>query len=224
MKSEQIEKLVSALVKFQSEVDPIRKESENPYFKSKYADLAGCIAATKDKLAANGLAVIQTTRLEGGLNVLRTLLLHTSGQFIVGEYYLNPIKNDPQSMGSALTYARRYCYMAILGLAPEDDDGAMASGTSHAPQHREAIVKPIDTSKPAQSPGDYVIAFGFLKGKKIKELTAQEMQRTLDYAEGLDKPYPAAAEFLKNARAFKSSVVGQPGKGHAPSPGPSNYE
>lgn len=196
-KSDSIANLIKALCKFHSEVDPIKKDADNPYFKSKYADLAGCIETTKIPLASNGLAVSQVTRVrEDGQILLVTLLMHISGEYLYGEYLLTPIKTDPQSMGGAMTYARRYNYLAILGLAPEDDDGAVASGTVKREAHKEPVVV-------LTNPGEYVITFGqFYKGKKIKDLPAFTLKKQIDYVLGLSDPYPAALEFLKNAQAF----------------------
>lgn len=195
--SESIKELIVALCKFQSEVKPVIKDAQNPFFKSKYADLAGCIEATKGTLAANGLAVIHTTHFENGVTILVTLLLHISGQYIRGDYLVSPLKNDPQSMGSAMTYARRYTYLGILGIAPEDDDGARASGT---------ISK--ETALVLDTPGEYVITFGqHYKGKKIKDLPVPTLQKQMDYVEGLQNPYPAASEFLKNAKAYLTDLA-----------------
>jgi hypothetical protein len=120
--------VASALSKAQAAFKPAIKDAANPFFKSKYVDLAGAIDASREALAANGLAVIQTTEvLDNGTTVLRTTLAHSSGEWIASVYPVVPVKADPQGMGSALTYARRYCLMAIIGLAAEDDDGNQAS-------------------------------------------------------------------------------------------------
>lgn len=146
IKSDMLDKLAPALVKFQGEAEPILKDMANPFFKSRYADLAGCIGATKNLLAANGLAVSQPTRVEGSNIIIVTVLLHSSGQFIAGEYLLTPVKNDPQTMGGAMTYGRRYSYLAAIGLAPEDDDGALASGTTK--DRNESLTNQLKASAP----------------------------------------------------------------------------
>ena len=128
MQSEQINDLVAALSKAQGQLDNAKKGIENSFFKSKYADLAECINAAKKVLAENGLAIIQTTEInESGGVVLVTMLSHSTGQWIKGYYPIAPTKGDPQAYGSAMTYARRYAYCAIIGLASEDDDGNAAS-------------------------------------------------------------------------------------------------
>jgi len=223
IKSDTIEKLVASLVKFQSEVEPVKKDMDNPFFKSKYADLSGCIEAAKKALAANGLAVLQPTRIDNGHIIVETMLCHSSGQFIAGEYLLNPVKNDPQSMGSAMTYGRRYAYLAILGLAPEDDDAALASGTvkrdnteltnqfrSAAPRVAAAPVPQMSDIPPPQDidataaiesdPGEFVIRHnGYNKGKRIRDVTTKNLEKDIQFWSG--KP-SADLEFIHNATTF----------------------
>lgn len=119
--------LAAALAKAQASFKPAIKDAANPFFKSKYVDLAGAIEACRDALSANGLAVVQATDA-GEKMTLHTTLLHSSGEWIGSSYPVNPQKNDPQGIGSALTYARRYSLMALIGLAAEDDDGEAAHG------------------------------------------------------------------------------------------------
>lgn len=120
--------LIAALIAAKKHFRPAVKGKENPHFKSKYADLAEVIDATQEALAESGLLVLQPTDVdEQGRTLLVTKLLHTSGEQEVGRYLLNPAKQDPQGYAAALTYARRHCYMAMIGIAPEDDDGNTAS-------------------------------------------------------------------------------------------------
>lgn len=133
-----IAKLTDALSKAQGAFDHAKKDVANEFFKSKYADLASVIDAAKKPLADNGLAVIQTTEIEGDAIVLVTLLSHSSGEWIKGRYPVKPVKNDPQGLGSALTYARRYAFSAITGIASEDDDGNAASGKVKEPRFKTA--------------------------------------------------------------------------------------
>lgn len=128
-KSERIENLAASLIGFQAEVEGVRKTSENPFFHSKYADLAECWETIRMPLTSNGLCVVQSTDIDesGGL-ILETMLIHTSGEYIGGRLRMNPEKpNSPQAMGSCVTYARRYGLMSLLGLSPTDDDGNAAS-------------------------------------------------------------------------------------------------
>ncbi|HET6206950.1 MAG TPA: ERF family protein [Terracidiphilus sp.] len=127
--SEQIHELAAALAKAQSQLKKALKDSTNPHFRSKYADLTAVHDACREALAANGLAVAQVPQASTpGVVCLETMLLHSSGQWLSGEMVLQPVKNDPQGYGSALTYARRYSLAAMVGVSTEDDDAESASG------------------------------------------------------------------------------------------------
>lgn len=138
--SEDIKDLATALAKAQGEMKNAPLNKVNPHFKSKYADLAGIRDATAPILAKNGLTITQfTTVTEDGL-VLTTRLLHTSGQWMEGEYPLPLDVSKPQQMGSALTYARRYSWSSVCGIsADEDDDGnAAQAGNNNGSQQKKA--------------------------------------------------------------------------------------
>ena len=125
MQSTEINELAAALAKAQGEFSAVPKGSVNPFFKSKYADLSDVIRSAGPVLTAHGLAVSQFISED---DTLTTYLIHESGQFIAHRANLHLVKDDPQSAGSATTYARRYGYMSCLGLvADEDDDGNRAS-------------------------------------------------------------------------------------------------
>jgi hypothetical protein len=126
--SESIKELAAALAAAQATMSGAKKDSANPFFKSKYADLASCWEAARSALPAQGLCVIQTTRAsEKDEVIVVTTLAHSSGEWVSGELSLPVSKADAQGYGSALTYARRYGLCAIVGIAPEDDDGNAAS-------------------------------------------------------------------------------------------------
>ncbi|AEK09973.1 Erf-like ssDNA annealing protein [Mycobacterium phage Rey] len=125
--------LAAALVAAQGEFGAVAKDTANPFFKSKYADLPAVKAEAQPVLAKHGLAVIQEPGfqvIDGKINdTLTTIVVHSSGQAKASTMVLRPVKNDPQAQGSAITYAKRYAFMAVLGLvADEDDDGNAASG------------------------------------------------------------------------------------------------
>ena len=123
--------IAAAFVKAQKEFAPALKTSTNPHFRSKYVALDGCIEAVLDALNNNGIALIQQTHdCENGIRI-ETILLHESGEQLSGGILHVPApKQDPQGYGSALTYARRYSLMATCGIAPEDDDGNLATERS----------------------------------------------------------------------------------------------
>lgn len=126
--SENVEQLNKAIVKFQAECTTIEKDSANSFFSSKYASLAQVVKTAAPILAKNGLAVMQVLEFDGTDDTITTRLAHESGEWIEGTARLHLSKNDAQGFGSATSYARRYAYMAMLGLvADEDDDGHRAS-------------------------------------------------------------------------------------------------
>ena len=134
MQSESIAALAKALSAAQGEIKGALKDAINPAFSkadrvSKYADLAAVLDAAREPLKKNGLAVIQTTFSDANRTVhLRTTLAHESGEWIQGDYPIVPVQNTPQGYGSAITYARRYCFAAAVGIAQIDDDANEASG------------------------------------------------------------------------------------------------
>lgn len=124
-KSESITELSKALVKFHSEMGKVSKDAKNPFYKNKYASLSNIIEAVNKPLNDNGLSIVQMPCIEG----LTTMLVHSSGEWI-SSTSSTPVKDesDPQKLGSAITYARRYALGAILSLnIDEDDDGQKAS-------------------------------------------------------------------------------------------------
>lgn len=132
--SESIAKLAPALVAAVAEVNNATKNAKNPHYKSTYADLAEIINTVKPVFASHGLAVVQIPGLRDGHATVETMLVHDSGEWIKGESGSPLQKNDPQGVGSAITYLRRYSLAALAGIAQEDDDGNAASGSrSSAP-------------------------------------------------------------------------------------------
>lgn len=126
-RSDQINELAAALAKAQGQIEGAKKDSANPFFKSTYADLASVWDACRSQLSSNGLSVTQCPEeSDSGISV-ETMLMHSSGQWISSRYSMPVSKVDAQAVGSAITYARRYALAAIVGIAPEDDDGNKAA-------------------------------------------------------------------------------------------------
>jgi hypothetical protein len=145
-----MKEISSALVKAQKAFGPALKTSTNPAFRSKYAKLENCIDAVIDALNDNGIMLTQQTHLcEDGV-IVETMFIHESGETMSGgRLHVPAAKHDPQGYGSALTYARRYSLQAACGIAPEDDDGNVAT---QAVQQKQAAPKPAAPPKAAPPP------------------------------------------------------------------------
>lgn len=138
--------LAKALSLFQGEVKDAHKDSTNPFFHSKYASLESVLNTVRPLLAKHGLCVVQLTEhsLEHKTTVLRTTVMHESGESISGTYPIYGKDNSPQATGSAISYAKRYALQAALLISSEDDDSEAAEARQPSPQ----------TAKPAKSVSD----------------------------------------------------------------------
>jgi hypothetical protein len=134
--SPEIAKISAALVLAQKDMLPLIKDSDNPFFKSKYADLHAVTQACYPALQANDICVMQSAESLGatGINII-TRLIHSSGEFIETECAIPPAGQDPQKYGSAVTYGRRYGLQAAVGLAATDDDAEAAMGRRDTNDH-----------------------------------------------------------------------------------------
>ncbi len=135
LSSPEIGEIVGALALASLKFKPLLKESVNPHFGSKFADLAACIGAVRDALAEQGIVVIQPMCVRGHECFLRTMLAHKSGQFLGSEVPIVTGWENPQKLGSTLTYLRRYSLCALLDIAADaDDDGNEAVGRQQPPR------------------------------------------------------------------------------------------
>lgn len=135
-KSETIAELSKAFAKTQKEMKQPLKDANNPFFKSKYVPLENVVEAITESASKNGLSFTQYPSSDEAGNVtVGTLVMHESGEWI--EYdpiKMKPVKNDPQSIGSAITYAKRYALSAIFGItSDQDDDGNEATQAKKQP-------------------------------------------------------------------------------------------
>jgi hypothetical protein len=140
-----IAKLSKALSLAQGAFPSIPKTCNNPFYKSKYADLATIIDKTKGELSKNGLSITQLVMGE----TIATILMHESGEWIRSDISIKAIKPEPQAQGSAITYARRYALSAILNVASEDDDDANAH-SSNGQKKAEPEKYPSHKAQPKQ--------------------------------------------------------------------------
>jgi len=140
-KSESIKELATALCKFQGEVGKIKKGETNPFFKSKYASLSDILDVIREPLVLNNLSFVQ---MPEGEHLMTTVLMHSSGEWIESTYSMTPSKNDPQGLGSVITYQRRYALGAVLGLnIDEDDDGNEGKNPGKKPEQNFAAMTSV---------------------------------------------------------------------------------
>lgn len=136
--SETIIKIIPALLEAQKKIESVTKEADNPYFKSKYADLNSLMEACKKILNDNGILILQPVTLEG----VETILIHNSGEWLSSiTKIVCKSDNNPQDQGSAITYARRYGLQSMLFMSAEDDDGEKAT------DHKTISPSPLKQTK-----------------------------------------------------------------------------
>jgi hypothetical protein len=141
--SSDIGKLAPALAGALGEIANAAKDSKNPHFKSTYASLASVIDATKATLASHGLVVVQAPGWQDGRVTVTTRIIHTSGEWIEATAEAPAPKADPQGVGSAVTYLRRYSLAAMCGITQEDDDGETA--TARQPKITDAAWRQLQS-------------------------------------------------------------------------------
>jgi hypothetical protein len=171
-----IGKLALALSKAQGLMEGAKKDSDNPFFHSKYADLHQCIEAAREALCTNELAVIQTTQdSEKGVTIITTLA-HSSGEWIRGELTMKPKKDDDQGRGSSITYGRRYTFAAIVGLAQKDDDG---QGSVKEDDKKPSGKKQEDNKPkgPATNPKNVSIWVGWMDKNRNAGCTPEQIEK-----------------------------------------------
>ena len=138
--TEKLNLFAKAFIEAQKEMGNATKDSKNPFFKSKYADLNSVREACLPALNAHGIAVLQPIVQVDGKNFVKTLLLHESGESMEGlTEILFAKQNDPQAQGSGITYARRYGLQSLVNIAAEDDDGNKAASPYDNPTVLEGM-------------------------------------------------------------------------------------
>jgi len=180
---DQINELAAALALAQGAMKNATMNRVNPHFKSRYADLASVLDAVRGPLAANGLSIVQTMNPNGDTIILRTTLMHASGQSISTDYPI-PLGLKPHEMGSHLTYARRYSVSALIcNSADEDDDGAEAmkaakvtngTGPAITPAQVDAINDLIEEVGQNRQ-----IFLNYFKIQSVEQLPARDYERAV---------------------------------------------
>lgn len=146
LRSDNINELVAALAKAQSQFKPVYRETENPAFRSKYADLSAIISATQGALNANGLVITQAVRCnsEAKTTDIETMLAHSSGQWLSETLQLPATmreRMDAQTVGSSITYGRRYGWQSMTGVAAEVDDDGNGAADIGSKEAAQAVAK-----------------------------------------------------------------------------------
>ncbi len=134
-----------AIVKAQSEIETAKKDVKNDFFKSFYSNLTGVWDACRTALHSNGIAVLQFPRKsDTGFICLYTALVYGPTGEVFGDEFQVPVKDpsNPQAVGSAMTYARRYALAAVVGVCTEDDDGNAAAKAPAQSKAREQAERP----------------------------------------------------------------------------------
>jgi len=172
--SPQIDAIAAALSKAQEIMEGAAKDSANPFFKSRYADLASVWEACRRPLALNGLCMVQAPSADGPRVTIETLLAHSSGQWFRSALTVTAKDDSPQSVGSAVSYLRRYALQSIVGVAPADDDGEAAQGrgeTKAEPKREKSAPKPeLLTESEVNALKPYAKAAGFETSDAMAEL------------------------------------------------------
>lgn len=151
-KSESIAALAAALAEAQGEVENATKNSQNPHLKNRYANLAEILNTVRPVLSRHGLAVSQHPSYSDGMVHVETIMIHKSGEWMSSTISTPVQKPDPQGVGSACTYARRYSLAAIVGLSQEDDDGHAASKPKPGPAPQQKPSPQPATQPPTPKP------------------------------------------------------------------------
>lgn len=181
------DKIIPAYIKAEHAVGSVKKTSTNPHFKSKYADLEAVMDACSEALDKNGLAIWQSINEDG--DKLITRLYHTSGQWMEGYTPLIIAKNDMQGLGSAYTYARRYGLMAIMGIAPEEDDGNAASAKVIPLPVKKIEPKKVEVAHVEEAKSILVEARQISDAKELDWFLNKNAQRIADIREASTVTY-----------------------------------
>ena len=183
-KSQSIVNICKALAQFHSLVGKISKDAKNPYFKSNYASLPHILTEIQEPLEKSGLVISQFPDGDG----LTTILLHSeSGEYLQATYTMPVAKaNDPQALGSAISYARRYAVSSILSLKIDDDDaeGAMKQVRNQQPEDNRQWLNKGELLDKAM---DFMRKGGKMEEIERKYRISKEIKQSLlDVAKGLE--------------------------------------
>lgn len=193
--SNETQAIANALVGFHKDIGKIKKDAQNPFFKSSYATLSNILSSIDDPLTKNGLTYVQ---FPTGAHGLTTRLMHISGEWMEDTSEMTPSKNDPQGIGSAQTYQRRYSLAAILGLnIDNDDDGNAAS----MPTGKTSAKVPRSPKVPVSDEDNN---YSVLKGKVLatNDLAQLELMKAKLIEAEVNNKLPVTIEQFKDLTAL----------------------
>lgn len=220
-----IGKLADALAKAQGVMHAAAKDGNNPFYNNaKFASLTSVWDSIRGPLSTNGLSVVQLTSGDTNSVEITTVLLHTSGEWIKSKVAVHPVKKDPQGMGSAITYGRRYSLSAIVGVvADDDDDGNSASAKDQPPKDPPAKFKPQnskiidDPPQEPRKPQDSDILKTLTKDQKA---VYNEIVAIVD---GLNVPSELSADLFEMTSELRDADTNEVKKKGARNPFELNY-
>lgn len=195
--SEQINEIAAALAKAQGKIKTALKDSTNPHFRSKYADLASVREACADALTSNDIAVVQAHGFDGSNVTLTTRLVHKSGQWLESVYLIKPTKEDPQGYASATTYARRISLSSMVGVVADEDDDGNAASAPRTSYSKPAPIPDANRAKANQFVNDAIDAIKLLTDEDGLTAWLEKHQSQLAR---LREAYPDLASQLQGAR------------------------
>lgn len=184
-----MKEFIKAFVAAQKEMKSALKESDNPFFKSKYADLASIDSACRFALNTNNIAISQQIDFEGDVDFVRTELLHVSGEKLTSRCRIINLKKDSQGLGSSISYMRRYSLAAICGVVTEDDDG-YAADDKQVPKGNTFITNStVDSKEKCTEPQAKMIYAKLTAKGYVGPEVAAWILKTFNYVDNRDVPY-----------------------------------
>ncbi len=216
--SESIATLAAALAKAQLQIEPATKNATNPHFRSHYADLASIWDACRGPLNTNGLSIVQFP-CDGdvGRTGLCTMIMHSSGEWMSEVVTVRAMKDDPQGLGSALTYLRRYALAAVVGVtATEDDDGNAASTPVNArvsaPAPRPYIPPPVSPPAVNAPPvAQKAVGQPVQAAKNLVDTVALQMTPDKNSVQAIIEYYKVDDGIGKNGKPYTKHRIGWTG-------------
>lgn len=201
--------LAAALAAAQGEMTHAEKDRENPHFKSVYATLASVLEACRPALSKHKIAIIQRPTTVGKVVTVETMLVHESGQYISAACSSEARGADPQSIGSAITYLRRYALMSMVAIAPDDDDAEEATRGNQRPQQQRREDPPRQAAPPP--PAEHHASWakdqpGFFA--KLKDLGV-DYERLKTFLHLVERPKPSTMDSATRGKMLGALEAGK---------------